>query len=250
MVLTTLLHIIRVFGTRAYRKPRELTWMLGVALFLTVMGFAFTGYSLVNDQLSYWATIVGTNMVGTMPVIGTPLLYLLRGGPEVNPNTMSRFYDFHIGILPTIVTLLVAGHILLVRLHGVARLEDDPRTETYAFFPDHVLRELIVGLVVVIGLVNYAIFFPPDIGPPANPLLTPATIRPEWYFWPVFRWLELVPEMVGLIGVTLYVLGMFFWPFIDEALEKLAPKRHLGRMVGTVAFLITLGLLLWEALGG
>jgi ubiquinol-cytochrome c reductase cytochrome b subunit/cytochrome b6 len=81
-------------------------------------------------------------------------------------------------------------------------------------------------------------------------LVTPAVIRPEWYFWPVFRWLELVPEMVGLGGVLLFVLGMFFWPFIDEGLEKVAPKRHLGRIVGTTAFLITLSLLLWEAIAG
>jgi quinol-cytochrome oxidoreductase complex cytochrome b subunit len=250
MIITMLLHMIRVFGTRAYRKPREMNWMLGVALFMTVMGFAFTGYSLVNDQLSYWATIVGTNMVGTMPLLGKPMLYLLRGGPEVNPNTMSRFYDIHIGILPTIITLLIAGHIILVRMHGVARLENDPRTETYAFFPDHFLREMVVGLLALIVLVNYAIFFPPTTGSPANPLVTPAVIRPEWYFWPVFRWLELVPEMVGLGGVLLFVLGMFFWPFIDVGLEKVAPKWHLGRIVGTTAFLITLGLLLWEAIAG
>ena len=154
MIVTVLLHMIRVFATRAYRKPRELNWIIGMALFLTVLGFAFTGYSLVYDQLSYWATTVGTNMVGETPIIGKPLLYLLRGGPDVNPNTLTRFYNFHIGVLPTLMTLLLVAHIVLVRMHGVARLEGDPRTETYHFFPDHMLKETIIGFLLLVGIVS------------------------------------------------------------------------------------------------
>jgi quinol-cytochrome oxidoreductase complex cytochrome b subunit len=250
MVVTVLLHMLRVFFTRAYRKPRELNWVIGVAMFMTVLTFAFTGYSLVYDQLSYWATTVGTNMIAVLPLIGKPLLYLMCGGPNVTPNTLSRFYDFHIGVLPTIMTLLIVAHIVLVRLHSVAPLEGDPRRETYPFFPDHMLREAIVGLLVLIGIVNYVMFFPPTIGALATPGVTPGHIRPEWYFFPTYRWLKLTSLSVGIGGSIVYVTGLFVWPFIDTALEKIAPRRHLWVFVGTGFFLLTIVFMVWEAIVG
>ena len=110
MVLAVLFHMIRVFVTRGYRRPRELTWVLGVALFLLTLGFAFTGYALIYDQLSYWATTVGTNMIAEVPLIGPPMLYMLRGGADVGPQTLTRFYNFHIGVLPSLFVLTVLGH--------------------------------------------------------------------------------------------------------------------------------------------
>ena len=250
MIITVLLHMIRVFGTRAYRKPRELNWVWGMALFMATLTFAFTGYSLVYDQLSYWATTIGTNMIADLPGIGKPLLYLLRGGAEVNPNTLTRFYNFHIGVLPAVIVLLIGAHLALVRLHSVAKLENDPRKETYNFFPDHVLKEAIIGLLILIGLINYVMFFPPTIGSPATPDVTPGHIRPEWYFFPTYRWLQMTSLAVGIGGTQLFVLCMFFWPFIDAALEKLAPKRNLGILVGSAFFLLTLAFLIWEAMLG
>lgn len=250
MVVTVLLHMIRVFFTRAYRKPRELNWILGVALFMLTLTFAFTGYSLVYDQLSYWATTIGTNMIAALPGIGKPLLYLLRGGPEVNPNTLSRFYDFHIGVLPTLMTLTVGAHLVLVRLHSVAPLEGEPHPETYPFFPDHMLREAIVGLLILIGLTNYVIFFPPTVGAIATPGHTPGQIRPEWYFFPTYRWLKLTTLTVGIWGSIIYVLGLFLWPFIDAVLEKIAPRKHLWLFVGTAFFLMTIVFMVWEAIVG
>jgi quinol-cytochrome oxidoreductase complex cytochrome b subunit len=250
MIVTVLLHLIRVFFTRAYRKPRELNWVLGVALFMITLTFAFTGYSLVYDQLSYWATTVGTNMIAAVPLIGKPLLYLLRGGPDVNPNTLSRFYDLHIGVLPTMMTLLIVAHLALVRLHGVAPLPGDPRRETYPFFPDHMLREVIIGLFILIAVVNYVNFFPPTVGAPATPGNTPGHIRPEWYFFPTYRWLKLTSLSVGIWGGILFVAGLFLWPFIDAALERIAPGRHLWMIVGTAFFLMTIVFMLWEAIVG
>jgi cytochrome b6 len=250
MIVTVLLHMIRVFFTRAYRKPRELNWVLGVALFMITLTFAFTGYSLIYDQLSYWATVVGTNMIEALPLIGTPLLYMLRGGPNVNPNTLSRFYDFHIGVLPTMMVLLVGAHLVLVRLHSVAPLPGDPRRETYPFFPDHMLREGIVGLLILIGLVNYVMFFPPTIGALATPGATPGHIRPEWYFFPTYRWLKMTSLSIGIGGSIVYVTGLFLWPFIDATLERIAPRRNVWLIVGTAFFLMTIVFMVWEAIVG
>lgn len=250
MIIAVLLHMIRVFVTRAYRRPRELNWMVGVALFLTTLGFAFTGYSLVYDQLSYWATTVGTNMVGQAPIIGRPLLYLLRGGPDLSPNTLTRFYNFHIVMLPAIMLLLLVTHIVFVRMHGVAKLEGDRRTETYYFFPDHVLKEAIIGFLILLGLVNYVIFFPPEIGVAADPQRTPDHIRPEWYFFPSYRWLKLVPLQFGLWSSLFFVVALFLWPFIDAWFEKVAPGRQIGLILGVTAFLVTLVFLVWEGFAG
>ena len=247
MIVSILLHMIRVFITRGYRRPRELTWVIGAALFLLTLTFAFTGYALVYDQLSYWATTVGTNMLAQVPLIGTPLLYMLRGGADVNPQTLTRFYNFHVGVVPTLFFLLLSSHILLVRLHGVSTLEGDERTTTYRFFPDHVLREAAVALVVLIAIVVYLMAVPPQLGDKADPNLTPTHIRPEWYFFPSYRWLKLVPLWVGLWTSTAFVLAMFFWPWIDGALERLMPGRRAGLVVGVTFWLITLVLLVWEA---
>jgi quinol-cytochrome oxidoreductase complex cytochrome b subunit len=247
MVIAVLLHMIRVFVTRAYRPPRELTWVFGVVLFLLTLGFGFTGYSLVYDQLSYWATTVGTNLLGGVPLIGRPLLWMLRGGPEVNPNTLSRLYDFHIGVLPTLFVGAIGLHILLVRLHGVARLEGDSRAGTYEFYPGHVLREAAVAIALLLALVVYTMAAPPTLGDPANPTVTPAHIRPEWYFFPSYRWLKLVPLQVGMWTTVAFVLAMMFWPWVDQALERLAPGRRLGTWLGVAGWLFTIVLLVWEA---
>jgi quinol-cytochrome oxidoreductase complex cytochrome b subunit len=248
LIVALLLHMIRVFVTRAYRPPRELTWVFGILLFLLTLGFGFTGYSLIYDSLSYWATTVGTNMLSHVPLVGGRLLWLLRGGSDVNPNTLSRFYNFHIGVLPTLTVLLVGAHLLLVRLHGVAPLEGDTRRETYDFFPEHVLREAAIAVVLLLALVVFTTLRPPGLTEPADPGVTPPHIRPEWYFFPSYRWLKLVPMQVGIWTSAAFVLGMIGWPWIDAGLDRVAPGRRLGVWVGSAAFLFTLVLLVWEAL--
>jgi quinol-cytochrome oxidoreductase complex cytochrome b subunit len=138
----------------------------------------------------------------------------------------------------------------MVRLHGVARLEGDPRDETYPFFPDHMLEGVIIGLLVLIGLGNYVMFFPPIVGAIATPGNTPGHIRPEWYFFPTYRWLKMTSLSIGIGGSICYVIGLFFWPFIDAAMEKIAPNRNLWVYVGSACFLVTIVFLLWEAIVG
>jgi quinol-cytochrome oxidoreductase complex cytochrome b subunit len=120
MVVLVVLHMLRVVIMAAYRYPRELTWFVGVVLLLLTMGFGFTGYLLPWDEKSYWATTVGTNMAGTVPLIGGQLLILLRGGAELGTVTLTRFYAFHVLLLPAITGVLVAIHLYLVVKHGIS----------------------------------------------------------------------------------------------------------------------------------
>jgi quinol-cytochrome oxidoreductase complex cytochrome b subunit len=121
MIVTIFLHMVRVYVYGAYKKPREINWITGVFLFCLTMAFGFTGYLLPWDQKAYWATRVGTNMLGTVPIIGDYLLRLSRGGTEVGALTMARFYSFHILFLPLFTIIFLIGHFLMIRRQGIAR---------------------------------------------------------------------------------------------------------------------------------
>jgi ubiquinol-cytochrome c reductase cytochrome b subunit/cytochrome b6 len=242
--------------------------MVGVGLLLTTLGFAFTGYALVYDQLSYWAATVGTNVAEQFPLIGPWIAKLLRGGETVNPTTLTRFFVFHVGAMPTLMVLFLGLHIFLLRIHGVMELEAPEEVQQtpltveedregkkrfdpnrfFAFFPDHVTTELLVGMFLLTLLTMLAVVFPAPLGPPANPAETPLHIKPEWYFYPVFRFLKLVPLWLAMAGLALGGLALVFWPFIDGALRKRRPGSEVGTAIGALAGVLLLVFLLWEAL--
>jgi len=120
MVITIFLHMIRVFIYGAYKKPREINWITGVMLFSLVMAFGFTGYLLPWDQKAYWATRVGTSMLGTVPVIGEYVSLMIRGGNELGALTLARFYALHVIFLPIASVCLLIGHFLMIRRQGIS----------------------------------------------------------------------------------------------------------------------------------
>jgi quinol-cytochrome oxidoreductase complex cytochrome b subunit len=268
MIVAVFLHMFRVFFTGAYRKPRELNWMVGVGLLLATFAFGFTGYALVNDQLSYWAATVGFNIAEKFPLVGNWMARLLRGGAEVNPTTLTRLFVFHVGALPTAAAVLVLLHVFLFRIHGIMEI-DAPREvqETpltveedqagkrrfdphrhFRFFPDHITTELMVGLFLLTFLTVLAMLFPAPLGEPANPDETPLHIKPEWYFFPAFRWLKLTSLTVGVAGMGVAVVLLVFWPFLEGAWRKRRPPSEAGMVIGAVAVLVFLSFMIWEAL--
>jgi quinol-cytochrome oxidoreductase complex cytochrome b subunit len=120
MVVVVALHMLRVIFYGSYKFPREVTWFTGVALFLVVIGFGFTGYLLPWDQKAYWATTVGTSIAAAPPVIGDTILRIVRGGEELTAITLARFFGVHIWILPTVLILLIALHLYLVIRIGIS----------------------------------------------------------------------------------------------------------------------------------
>jgi len=121
MVVLVFLHMLRVFVHAAYRKPRELNWVLGLSLLLLVLGFGFTGYLLPWDQKAFWATNVGLNIVGTVPLVGEALANLLRGGPALGALTLLRFFALHVFVLPILLAAGMLLHFAMVRKQGIAR---------------------------------------------------------------------------------------------------------------------------------
>lgn len=120
MIVTIVLHMIRVYIYGAYKKPREINWMTGVLLLCMVMGFGFTGYLLPWDQKAYWATKVGTSVMGTIPIVGDYVLRITRGGTELGVLTLTRFYTLHIVFLPIAVVVLLIGHFAMIRRQGIS----------------------------------------------------------------------------------------------------------------------------------
>ncbi len=120
MVLFVFLHMLRVFYMGAYKYPRELTWMIGVLLFVLTLGMGFTGYLLPWNQRAYWATTVGTQIAGTPPIIGPWITRILRGGEEISALTLSRFFALHIWMIPGLMALLIAVHLYLVIRIGIS----------------------------------------------------------------------------------------------------------------------------------
>ncbi len=121
IVVTVVIHMLRVFWHGAYKAPRELNWVAGVCLFLLTMGFGFTGYLLPWDQKAYWATAVGTNIAGSVPVVGSFLLKLARGGTDLGAVTLVRFFDVHVALLPLFMVIFLAGHFFMIRRQGISR---------------------------------------------------------------------------------------------------------------------------------
>ncbi len=120
MVVLVLLHMIRVFYTGSFKKPRELNWVVGVMLFIITLGFGFTGYILPWDQIGYWASTVGTEIAGGVPFIGKGIMALLRGGSKITDFTLIRFFIAHVVILPVITIILLGAHFMMIRIQGIS----------------------------------------------------------------------------------------------------------------------------------
>ena len=169
MIASVILHQMRVYFTGAYRRPRELNWVIGMALLCCTLLTGFTGYSLVFEQLSYWGATVAANISDAVPVLGGFAKQMLLGGDAYNDRTLSRFYILHAAVLPATIILLVGIHIMFIRLHGVTELafpDDDPKKpKHFNFFPDHMLTELMIGLTLMILLSVLATVFPATMGP-------------------------------------------------------------------------------------
>jgi len=252
MIAGIILHQMRVFFTGAYRKPREINWMVGMCLLLCSLLMGFTGYSLVYEQLSYWGATVGANICETVPMLGGFLKRMLLGGDVYNEQTLPRFYVLHAAVLPVTMIVLLAVHITILRLQGVSKLqfEDEPadQPDHFNFFPDHFYSELIIGLILMVLLSALATILPASMGPRADPMTTPEVIKPEWFFYVTFRWLKLFSATAAVLSMGLIVFVMFIWPFIDQWIRRKTAAAEISVWIGFCAVVLIIGFTVWEAM--
>ena len=220
------LHMLTAFLMKAYRPPRELVWLTGAAMLGVALAFGFSGYLLPWDEIAFFATSVGTAVAGAFPVVGPPLLSLMRGGEEVTGATLARFFALHVVVLPFAALALLGAHLLLVQRHGMSvppGVQESGRPRR--FVPDFLLRDLVGWTLALALLAALAALAPAELGPKANPFASaPPGIKPEWYFFAPFQQLKMIPAHVGpfegeaLGAVGFLVLGVLFAlvPFLDR----------------------------------
>ena len=228
MILALFIHMLSAFMLKAYRPPRELTWLSGGALLGLALAFGFTGYLLPWNELSFFATRVGTEIPGVLPIIGSFLRRFLRGGNDVTGATLTRFYGIHVAILPAIVTVVLGLHLFLVQKHGMSRppsaeREGEPK-RVMPFMPNFLLRDLVGWLCALGVLAALAAYYPAELGKKADPFQpAPIGIKPEWYFMAMFQTLKLLPshvlgiegELFGVLAFGIVGAVLILMPFLD-----------------------------------
>ena len=246
MIATLFVHLFSVFFLRAYRRPREMTWVSGVVLLFIVICFGFSGYLLPWNKLAFFATKVGTEIAGVVPVVGHTALRFLRGGDDVTGATLTRFFGFHVAVLPATATVFLVVHVLLVQLHGMSVPPSlkDQNVRKMKFVPNFLLRDLI-GWILAIGvLAALAALFPWELGEKADPFSpAPAGIKPEWYFLFMFQTLKYLPpkvlgmdgEVLGIMAFNIVALLLFIVPFVDRD-----PANRNRRLAFNVIGVVTL----------
>jgi quinol-cytochrome oxidoreductase complex cytochrome b subunit len=257
------LHVLTTYMMRAYRGPREFTWMTGVLLLALFLAFGFSGYLLPWNRLAFFATRVGTAIVGVVPWIGKSLLLLARGGDEVTGDTLARFYSVHVVILPLVTFALLGLHLFLVQKHGMSVPEGVAKRHGGAenvpsmpFVPHFLLRDM-VGWYLALGiLAALAALFPWELGQKADPFASaPAGIKPEWYFLFMFQALKVLPPYIYILNVNIKLEGemvgvMFFGfcglvvllvPFLDFGAARGRSRRVLNFLAAAaVVFFIVM----------
>ncbi|HET8668461.1 MAG TPA: cytochrome bc complex cytochrome b subunit [Terriglobales bacterium] len=264
MVFTAFAHMFSVLFLKSYRKPRELTWVSGMVLLVLTLGFGFSGYLLPWNTLSFFATKVGTEITGQVPLIGPKLMVFLRGGEDVTGATLTRFFGFHVALLPGITTLVLMMHLLLVQVFGISvpsQVEEAWQRENALrkgarnalrerpFLPNFLLRELMAWYIALGALGALAALYPWQLGVKADPFApAPAGIKPEWYFLFMFQTLKLIPAKVWkfdgeVLGVLAFGAAGLIWlllPFIDEKRFGRGGRLVMGIGIFALAYIVSM----------
>jgi ubiquinol-cytochrome c reductase cytochrome b subunit len=248
------LHMFRSLMYGSYRKPRELLWIIGMIIYLALMGEAFMGYLLPWGQMSFWGAQVIVNLFSSVPFIGHDLAILIRGDFVVSDTTLNRFFALHVIAIPLILVLIVVAH--LVALHEVGSNNPDgveikkykdangKPLDGIPFHPYYTVKDGVgaLGFLIIFSAI---IFFAPDMGGyfleynnfvPANPMKTPEHIAPVWYFTPYYAILRAVPPMFGsqfpgVVAMGVATVIFFFLPWLDRG--KVKSIRYRGPIYKT-----------------
>ncbi|HET9329328.1 MAG TPA: cytochrome b N-terminal domain-containing protein, partial [Steroidobacteraceae bacterium] len=260
------LHMFRAFLYGSYRAPRELLWLIGMAVYLALMAEAFMGYVLPWGNMSFWGAQVIVNLFGTIPGIGPGLVEWIRGDYGIADATLNRFFSLHVAAVPLALLLLVVLHLVALRQTGSnnpdgieikAKLGADGKPlDGIPFHPYYTVKD-VVGIGVFFVLFAIVVFFVPTLGglfieapnfEPANPLSTPAEISPVWYFTPYYAILRAVPnQRFGALLMLLALVSFLFVPWLDRSPVK--SMRYRGWISRTALALFVVAFIVLGFLG-
>lgn len=222
LVAVVFIHMFSTYFMKAYRKPREIMWVLGVLILGLVLTFTFTGYLLPWTTLSYFATKVGVNTPSVMPLFGKFITRIMEGGRDVGAATLTRMFTVHTVILPLLAIILISLHVLFSQVFGSSvPISQTGRKESIKFFPNFLMRDAAVWAGTFAILIAMVTMFPANLGPKVDPVLpAPVGIKPEWYFLFVFETLRRFPETIAIGAITIGVVVWLIIPFIDKRASR------------------------------
>ncbi|MEI6557329.1 MAG: cytochrome b N-terminal domain-containing protein [Rhodospirillaceae bacterium] len=232
------IHLFRGLYYGSYQAPREIVWILGVVIYLLMMANGFLGYVLPWGQMSFWAATVITNLFSALPVVGDPIVTWLWGGFSVDNPTLNRFFALHY-LLPFILLGVVMLHIAALHIAGSNNplgIEIKGPQDSVPFHPYVTIKDIFAFIVFLILFCAFVFFEPnymahPDNYIPANPLVTPAHIVPEWYFLPLYAILRAIPDKLGgMLAMFSAVLILFVLPWLDTSKVKSCVFKPLTRV--------------------
>jgi ubiquinol-cytochrome c reductase cytochrome b/c1 subunit len=223
--LAVYIHMFRGLYYGSFKAPRELLWLIGALIYLTMMATAFMGYVLPWGQMSFWGAKVITNIFGALPVIGPSLTTLLWGGFTVDAPTLNRFFSLHY-LLPFVIAALVGLHIWALHVPGNSNptgVNVKSKSDTVPFHPYYTVKDAFAISVFMLLFAAFVFYMPEALGhvdnyTPANPIVTPPHIVPEWYFLPYYAILRAIPnKLFGVFGMLGAILCIFALPWLDRS---------------------------------
>ena len=225
LVITTFLHLLRVFLTGSYKRGRAMNWFIGTLLFILVLAFNFTGYLLPWDQLAYWAITVSTSLVGYVPVVGPEIGRLLLADAQVGQGALSNFYAAHVAVLPMVTVVFLAYHFWKVRKDGgISQPEEatDRPPRRVPTIPHLVEREFAAAALVLAGLILFAMVVPAPLGELADPQRSPNPAKSAWYFAGLQELLLHMHPLAAIVLVVVVLGALAFLPRLDRSDESFA----------------------------
>jgi cytochrome b6 len=263
MVIFLLLHLGTTFFSRSYQSPREMTWISGCFLFFLILAICFFGYLLPWNERSFYSMSAGMQIINKLPLVGSSMVHLIQGSREFTESTLGRFSVLHTLWLPGLFFIFLSFHLYLIQAHGIKEplswkhITDEKLKRRLPFFPDFFRRILLFWIILANVLLFLALFFPSELGEPANRFVpAPVQTRPEWFFLFLYQTLKVMPARVLFfpgenLALTLLLLGALFvvlLPFIDRGPVSLKSGKRARLFV--VAFFVTMVVMtIWSFLG-
>lgn len=258
MIIMVGIHMIRVYITAAYKYPREMSWISGVLLLFLTIAMGFTGQLLRWDSNGVWSSVVAAEQLGRFPVIGKWLARLMLGGDTIGGHSLSRFFAYHVFIIPAVIFLFIGYHLMLVIRNGISEPPKagrfvDPKTyrqwykemlqkSGVPFWPYAAWRDVIFGAATIITIISLAVAFgPPQLTQQPNPAMVYAEPKPDWYMLSIFSLFALMPPRIEsymiVIGPVLTIIILLALPFVSNKGER-HPIRRPWAVFGSVCVVV------------
>ena len=252
MIVLMSLHLLQVLLFGAYKKPREIQWVVGVLLFFIVLSMGLTGYLLPWDLNAYFATQVAINIAASVPIVGPFIYHFLSDGSTLGTLTISRFYGLHIWATPALIIALVGLHLFIFRHNGGAGPAGDTPVKTYGrFYPNQIFMDSMSALIAFIIIVALAIVLPAPLLAKADPNNAQFIPAPAWYFYALYGLLRMFPQNLSLVPTVIlpgaFTTVLILLPWLDRNPSRVAARRPYMLTLAALTVVVIVGITVYSA---